>query len=99
MRGKTSRQYWIKFDNCEVTMSRQIQITAKEYYEHLRFFKETVEETKDNENCGQACHITLDPVKKEHSTLYIDYLGFGTATTWLYCEVCDEGYNFAHRRG
>lgn len=99
MRGKTTRKYWIKFDNCEVNMSDPIQITAKEYYAQLRFFKQVVEETVDNENCGQASHITLDPVKKEHSTLYIDYLGFGTATTWLYCEVCDEGYNFVHRRG
>lgn len=99
MQGKCSRKYWIRFDNCEVEMSRAIQITAKDYYQQLAFFKEVVEKTKDDENCGQAFCKTLEPLKKEHSTVYIDYLGFGTATTYLYCEVLDEGYCFKHRRG
>lgn len=99
MRGKTTRKYWIRFDNCEVDMIvGAIQITAKQYYQQLKGWDKIIENTKDDEDCGQAFHRSLDPIKKEHSTLYIDYLSFGTATTYLYCEVCDEGYNYVHRR-
>lgn len=99
MRGKSSRKYWMRFDNCEVYLSEKVQITAKDYYQQLNFFKKVVEESADDENCGQAVYKKLEPWKKEHSTVYIDYLAFGTATVWLYCEVLDEGYCFKHRRG
>lgn len=99
MKGKTTRKYWIKFDNCEVDLTDgALQISAKQYYQQLQSWDAKIEETKDDENCGQAFKHSFS-TRKEHSTIYVDYLGFGTAIVYLYCEVCDEGYQFQKRRG
>lgn len=89
-----TKRYWISFDNVEVSISSNIEISAKQYWDEMKKWDEIIEKTKDEENAGQAYKHSVKPVEKEDSIIYTDYLTFGCATVWLIRKECKPGYCF-----
>lgn len=95
---KVTRKYYIRFENIEQNLAGAIQITAKQYWNEMKRWDDIIEQTKDDENAGQAFKYTYPPVEKDMSIQYVDYLCYGCATVYLYREECKPGYAFKHRR-
>lgn len=89
-----TKKYWMQIESAEVDLTDYIEISAEIYWNEMKKWDKIIEETKDNENVGQATKHSLIPQKKEHATRYIDYLNVGCSSVILIREELDEGYNY-----
>lgn len=92
---KTTR-YYIQFDNLEVAMSTQMEISKAQYNEQLKHLRQQVIDTENNEYPLQE----NDAIVYDLNTAVKTTISFncGCAYTDLIKIECKDGYCFKNKR-
>ena len=86
-----TKEYIIRFQNIETSMSTQIKISKKEYDKQYKYLMSQIEETKEDE-CPMEHTTYNDDLEK--ITQQRDYFTVACADTVLIKRECKPGYQF-----
>ena len=83
--------YYIEFKNYDTAMSHKIAISKKEYDTQLKFLKQQVEDTREDD-----LQMLMSIHSKEFDTYTATAHRFDLAcsSTYLSCYKCKENYTF-----
>ena len=86
------KRFFIEFENYENKMSTSIQISEKEYNKQLKFLREQIVKTEDDDIPIEECKL----IKGETKTTVSTTIRFrsGLADVYLTKEETKEGYRF-----